>query len=143
MTYLLDTNVISEVRKKKRCDRHVRRWWGGVRDSELHLSVLVLGEIRRGIESVRRKDPSQAQALQRWLGTVYTAFEGRILSIDPAVAEEWGRMNARRSLPIFDGLLAATAKVHSLTLVTRNVDDVTGSGALLLNPFATEPEPGT
>ena len=140
MTYLLDTNVISEVRRKERCDRHVSRWWAGVRDSELHLSVLVLGEIRRGIETVKRKDPPQAQALERWLGTVYTAFEGRILGIDFAVAEEWGRMNARRSLPIFDGLLAATAKVHGLTLVTRNVDDVTGSGALLLNPFIPEPK---
>ena len=79
---------------------------------------------------------------ERWLGTVYKAFEGRILSVEPAVAEEWGRMNARRSLPILDGLLAATAKVHGLTLVTRNVDDVSGSGALLLNPFAAELESG-
>ncbi len=135
MSYLLDTNVISEVRKRKRCDRHVRRWWDQVRDRQLHLSVLVLGEIRKGIEGVRGKNPEQAEALENWLSTVYTAFEGRILGIDSAVAEEWGRMNARRSLPILDGLIAATAKVHGLTLVTRNVDDVAGSGVRLLNPF--------
>ncbi len=139
MSYLLDTNVISEVRKQERSDRNVHRWWSGVRDSELHLSVLVLGEIRKGIEGVRGKDPQQAEALKSWLRAVYRAFEGRILGIDSTVAEEWGRMNARRSWPIFDGLLAATAKVHGLTLVTRNVGDVADSGAPLLNPFAAEP----
>lgn len=135
MTYLLDTNVISEVRKRERCDPHVYGWWGRVRDSELHLSVLVVGEIRKGIETVRGKDPRQAEALETWLEAVHQAFEGRLLDVDVAVAEEWGRMNARRSLPILDGLMAATAKVHGLTLVTRNVADVAGSGARLLNPF--------
>lgn len=141
MKYLLDTNVISEVRKKQRRDPHVGRWWSRVRDSEIYLSVLVLGEIRKGIEIARRKDLQKAVALESWQETVYTAFDGRVLGIDSAVAEEWGRMNARRSFPILDGLLAATAMVHGLTLVTRNVADLAGSGALLLNPFEPETEP--
>ena len=136
MSYLLDTNVISEIRKQERSDRNVYRWWSGVRDAELHLSVLVLGEIRKGTEGVRGKDPKQADALERWLQAVYKAFEGRILGIDSAVAEEWGQMNARRPFPALDGLLAATAKIHGLTLVTRNVGDVADSGVSLLNPFA-------
>ena len=135
MTYLIDTNVISEVRKKDRCDPNVRRWWSRVRDTDLHLSVLVLGEIRKGIEVVRRKNPQQAEALERWLETVYEAFEGRILGVDASVAEEWGRMNARRSLPALDGFLAATAKVNDLIFVTRNSEDVRDSGAEVLDPF--------
>ena len=88
---------------------------------------------------MRGKDPRQAEALESWLRAVYKAFEGRILGIDSAVAEEWGHMNARRSFPVLDGLLAATAKVHGLTLVTRNVEDVADSGAPLPNPFAADP----
>ena len=138
MRFLLDTNVISEVRKRDRCDPNVLQWWSEVRDEDLCLSVLVVGEIRRGIEGIRGKDQQQVEALESWLAAVSKAFEGRLLDIDRAVAEEWGRMNAHRSLPVFDGLLAATARVHGLTLVTRNVDDVAGSGAQLLNPFETK-----
>lgn len=135
MRYLVDTNVISEVRKGARCDRHVAAWWAALDDSEIHLSVLVLGEIRRGIERVRPRDPEQARALEQWLGTVAGAFAERILPVDQAVADEWGRMNARRPVSTIDGLLAATAKVHRMTLATRNVADIADLDASIVNPF--------
>ncbi len=135
MSYLIDTNVISEVRKGKRCDANVSRWWATVDDDELYLSVLVVGEIRHGIERARRRDAEKAQALEMWLNKTKEAFKGRFLDITGPVAEEWGRMNAIRSLPTVDSLLAATAKVHELTLVTRNVRDIAETGAKVLDPF--------
>ena len=138
MSLLLDTNVISEVRKKQRCHRAVARWWAGVDQDRIYLSALVLGEIRCGIEQVRPRDLAQAQALERWLNALADGFRERILPVDHLVAEEWGRMNVLRTFPVIDGLFAATAKVYDLTLVTRDVDDLAGSGALLLNPFASE-----
>lgn len=135
MTYLIDTNIISEIRKGGRCDPNVAQWYDGIADDDLHLSVLVLGEIRQGIERSRRRDPDKAKALDRWLAQISEAFEGRILPIDPTVADVWGQMNAPDPNSTIDGLMAATAKVHGLTLVTRNIADVARSGAALLNPF--------
>lgn len=136
MTWLIDTNVISEVRKGARCHPGVAAWWATVEDRELFLSTLTLGEIRKGIEVVRPRDPAQAAALEAWLAAVIGAFGPRVLGIDPAVAEAWGRMAAMRSVPVVDALLAATARVHGLMLVTRNATDVAGLGAPVLNPFA-------
>jgi predicted nucleic acid-binding protein len=133
--YLVDTNVISEIRKGTRCNPGVSVWYATVVDEDLCLSVLVLGEIRKGVELLRSRDPQQAQVLEAWLDTVAEAFGERALPIEAAVAEEWGRLNAVRPIPVIDGLLAATAKVHSLTLVTRNEADVAGLGAAVLNPF--------
>jgi predicted nucleic acid-binding protein len=99
------------------------------------MSVLVLGEIRKGIELARPRDPAKADALVAWLAAVVAAFGERILPIDRAVADAWGRMSGQRPIPTVDGLLAATAKVHRLTLVTRNEADVAGLGAKVLNPF--------
>lgn len=138
MSLLLDTNILSEVRKKERCHPAVARWWSRVDRDEIYLSALVLGEIRRGIELVRSRDPAQAQALERWLNALADGFRERILPVDQPVAEEWGRMNALRTFPVIDGLLAATAKVYDLTLVTRDVDDLAGCGARLLDPFASK-----
>lgn len=135
MTYLIDTNIILEIRKGGRCDPNVAQWYDGIADDDLHLSVLVLGEIRQGIERSRRRDPDKARALDRWLTQVSEAFEGRILLIDSAVADIWGQMNVPNPISTVDGLMAATAKVHGLTLVTRNIADVARSGASLLNPF--------
>jgi len=135
VSYLIDTNIISEVRKGKRCDPHVAAWYASIADEELFLSTLVLGEIRKGIELARSKNPDKAEALERWLRQVEAAFDGRVLGIDNAVSDQWGRMNAIRSLPVIDGLLAATAATNGLTLVTRNDRDVAGVGAMLLNPF--------
>jgi predicted nucleic acid-binding protein len=135
VNYLIDTNIVSEVRKGVRCDTNVARWYGILDDANLYLSVLVLGEIRKGIERCRARDPAQARALEKWLVEVDKAFGERILPVDSAVAYEWGRMNASRPLPVIDGLLAATAKVHGLTLATRDVRDVEGLGVRVVNPF--------
>lgn len=135
MSYLLDTNVISELRKGGRADANVTAWFADVADEEIFLSVLTIGEIRRGIESVRRRDPDSAAALDRWLNLVSEAHGDRVVPIDRAIAEEWGRMNVPDPLPVVDGLLAATARVLGLTLVTRNVADIAGTKVVLLNPF--------
>lgn len=135
MSYLIDTNVISELRKGDRCDPAVAAWWAKVDENELWTSALVLGEIRRGIELARRHDPQKAKVLEAWLEEVIYGFGDRILNVDAHVADEWGRMNAIRPLPIIDALLAATARANSLTFVTRNVSDVQGVGVDLLNPF--------
>lgn len=141
MSFLIDTNVISEVRKGPRCDSSVAAWYAGVDDTQLYLSVIMLGEIGRGAERLRPRDAARAGEIDQWLDAVNVAFAGRILPIDAAVAGEWGRMSAARSIPVIDCLLAATAKIHTLTLVTRNVRDVAGLGARLLNPFGDEQAP--
>ena len=132
---LIDTNVISEIRKGNRCDPGVATWWAEVAEDDLWLSALVLGEIRKGVELARRRDPQKAAALEAWLGEVVAGFADRVLPVDAAVAEEWGRMNAIRPVPVIDALLAATAKANGLTLVTRNEADVAGIGVEVLNPF--------
>jgi predicted nucleic acid-binding protein len=135
VSYLIDTNVISEIRKGARCDAHVLTWYASIADEDIFLSTLVLGEIRKAVELARPRDPAKAEALERWLGDVKAAFNGRVLEIDHSVAEQWGRMNAIRPVSAIDGLLAATALTHGLTLVTRNESDVAGLGATVLNPF--------
>jgi predicted nucleic acid-binding protein len=134
--YLIDTNVISELRKGSRADPAVVAWFADVADDEIFLSTLTLGEIRRGIESIRRRDPEAAAALDSWLGRISGTHRERVLPIDRAVAEEWGRMNVPDPLPVVDGLLAATARVNGLTLATRNAADIARAGVEYLNPFA-------
>jgi toxin FitB len=132
VTYLIDTNIISEIRKGRRCDPNVAAWYASLDDSDIYLSVLVLGEIRKGIERARQHDPSRARTLEIWLSTIRHSFADHVLPIDPLVADEWGRMGAKRPVPSVDALLAATAKVHRMTLATRNVADL---GADVVNPF--------
>ena len=134
--FLLDTNVISEVRKGRRSDPNVSNWYAGVSESQLFISSLTIGEIRRGIELARRRrDVDQAEALERWLQTVIQRFSGRILTVDTEEADTWGQISAIRPVPVVDGLLAATTMAHDMTLVTRNVSDVEGLGVRVLNPF--------
>ena len=134
MSWLLDTNVIAEVRKGARGDPGVVRWASG-RQDEAWLSVLTVGEIRRGIELKRRRDELAARHLENWLQGLLSGFESRILPVDGRVAEVWGRLNVPDPRPVVDTMLAATAIVHGLTLVTRNVSDVEGTGVRGLNPF--------
>jgi predicted nucleic acid-binding protein len=110
--YLIDTNIISEVRKGTRCDPRVAGWFSEVTDDELYLSVIVLGEIRQGIERLRPRDPRQAAALQKWLSEVIEEFGPRILPVDSAVADAWGHLSAAGTFPVIDTLLAATAQTH-------------------------------
>ena len=135
MNYLIDTKIISEVRKGKRCDPNVASWYEKIEDASLYLSVLVIGEIRKGIERTRPKNNTRAHAIENWLVAVDKAFGERILPVDRAVANEWGRLNASRPLPVIDGLLAATAKIHRMTLVTRNTADIADLDVHILNPF--------
>ena len=135
MNDLIDTNIISEVRKGRRCDPNVARWYEKIDDVSLYLSVLVISEIRSGAEKVRAKDTKKANALEQWLIAVDKAFGERILPVDRAVANVWGRLSANRPLPVIDGLLAATAKIHRMTLVTRNTDDIADLDVSILNPF--------
>jgi toxin FitB len=139
VSFLLDTNVISELRKGKRANAAVLAWVNQVDDSELYLSALVIGELRQGIERLRRRDPTAAQGLERWLTRLVMDYADRIIPIDTAVAELWGRLNVPDPLPAIDGLLAATAIVRGYTLVTRNTSDVESTGVELLNPFQAGP----
>ena len=136
MTHLIDTNVISELRKGQRSDPNVRAWFSALREEEIFLSVLTVGEIRKGIESIRLRDRTAARALDRWLRQIVSSYKERILPIDQKVAERWGEMNVPDPLPVLDGLIAATALVHELTLATRNVKDVARTGVSFVNPFA-------
>ena len=136
MNYWIYTNVISEVRKGTGCNPNVAAWFEATDDDTLYLSVLVLGEIRRGVERSRQKDLRKARALESWLNSVSTSYASRILPIDHAVANEWGRMRAERPVSTADALLAVTAKVNRMTLVTRNLSYVADLGADVLDPYA-------
>jgi toxin FitB len=135
--YLIDTNIISELRKGKRCDFGVAAWFRQVSEDELFLSVLVVGEIRQGIERLRPRNARRAQAIERWLEELLRSFSDRVLPVDERIAQNWGRINARENFPAVDSLLAATADVHGLILVTRNTKDIERSGVRCLNPFAS------
>ena len=137
MSYLLDTNIISELRKGQRCDPGVASWFADVSSDEVYLSALTVGEIRKGIENLRRRDEPRAEALEAWLHELLEAHSDQILPIDEVIAEQWGRFNVPETLPVLDSLLAATARVHGLTLVTRNLKDVKRTGVDCLNPFST------
>jgi predicted nucleic acid-binding protein len=130
--------VLSELRKGAKASARVRAWFAGVAEDEIFLSVLVLGEVRREIELIRARDSAQAAVLERWLARVARSHADRVLPVDGRVAEQWGRLMAMRSGSVIDTLMAATALVHGMVLVTRNVRDVAWTGVSCLDPF----EPG-
>jgi predicted nucleic acid-binding protein len=136
MAYLLDTCLVSELRKKH-CNPGVASWWiSGIEPDDAFLSVLTLGEIRRGIELHRRKNPSAVRSLEHWLLGIETHYAERILPITAAIADRWGSLCPSQPLPVTDGLLAATGLEHRLTVVTRNIADFQRSGVNTLNPFS-------
>lgn len=136
MTYLLDANVISEARRTAG-DTNVLRWFDEVDSADLHTSVLVIGEIRKGIDRLRRRgDDAQATIFDDWLSSVKAGFADRLLPVTLAVAERWGQLDAISPVGIVDGLLAATALEHDLTLVTRDTKALAGTGVRLLDPWA-------
>lgn len=135
MSFLVDTNVLSEARRRQAGDVRVKAWLSSVASAELFTSALVVGEIRRGVERLRRKDTTQAAFLDEWLATLKQQFADRVLPVTMDIAEEWGRLNVPDPLPTIDGYLAATARVHGLTLVTRNTRDLARTGVVLLNPW--------
>lgn len=135
--FLLDTNILSEVRRPQG-NPQLKAWLDTVSGADLYLSVLVVGEIRQGVERLRRRDPAQAAVYERWLDTLKRDYADRIMPITVEVAQEWGRLNASRTLPTVDSLMAATARVHGLILVTRNTSDLRDTGVSLLNPLGGE-----
>jgi toxin FitB len=138
--FLLDTNILSELRKESRCDTGVRNWVEGTAAEELYVSALVLGEIRQGVERIRMRDQTQARALEKWLQSLSTEFTDRILPVDERVADQWGRLGLRQPVPTLDAFLAATALVHDLTVVSRDEDGFRHTGVRVINPFS-KPKP--
>ena len=134
MSFLLDTNVVSETRRKVP-DPKVVAWVLQADPSDLFISAMTLGEIAKGVALRAKQSPAQAAGLEQWLAATRTEYANRIVAINADIAEAWGRLDAKRNLPVVDGLLAATALVRGMTLVTRNVRDVAGAGITLLNPW--------
>ena len=134
MPYLLDTCLISELRRTG-CNPGVAAWMSSIEPDEAFLSVITLGEIRRGIELHRSKDAKASGALERWLLGLESHYAERVLPITAAIADRWGRLSPNQPLPVSDGLIAATGLEHKLAVVTRNVADFQRSGVNSLNPF--------
>lgn len=139
MGYLIDTNVLSELRKRERCDKRVRAFYAGLPKDDVFTSVVVLGEIRHGIERIRTRDEIAAVALDKWIEWLRASFRERILPITEVIADKWGYIGLSQPVPPVDALLAATALVHDLAIVTRNTKDMERTGARVLNPFTDVP----
>ncbi len=137
MRFLLDTNVISELRKGLRADVGVLKWSLDTNPQAQYTSVLVIGELRQGVELKRRRDAEQAAALERWLERSILSFEGRILVVDQTVAMAWGHLGVPDPVPEIDGLIAATAMTHDLTVVTRDRSILALNDVKSINPFTT------
>ena len=133
--YLLDTNVVSELRRGTNANPNVTAWFVDHRDSEMWLSVLVLGELRRGEALIARRDPSAGQVIGAWVDSVVLDYSDRLLPVTVEIAGRWGVLSVPNPIPAVDGLLAATAIEHGLTLVTRNVADIERTGVHWHNPF--------
>jgi hypothetical protein len=133
LNYLIDTCVVSEARRRS---APAVEWLSAVDPASLFLSVITIGEIIKGIAVRERTDPVAAAALGRWIDGLRREYVDRILPADDVVATAWGQMMAQRTLPVLDGLIAATARVHNLTLVTRNIADFADTGIELTNPWA-------
>jgi len=136
--YLIDTNVISEVRKKSKANRGVWQFFQQAADDEekLYISVVTVGELRRGAESIRyRGDIRQAEQLEKWLGALLAEYQDHILDINTDIAQIWGVLRAPHPENALDKQIAATALIHELTVVTRNEKDFTATRVPVLNPF--------
>lgn len=131
--FLLDTNIVSATRKR---DPAVSAWIDKNEHLGLALSIVSLGEIMRGIHMKRRRDPTAARHLETWLSKLQHTYRDRLFDVDEQIALEWGRIDAMRTRGVPDGLIAATAIVHGLTLVTRNVTDFSDTGVEIVNPWS-------
>ncbi len=127
--------MISEASKGRQSDRNVAAWYDSTPPESLCISALVIGEIRAGVEKLRGRQAERAAAFERRLLLIVDLFANRIIGIDRRIAEQWGRLNAHRKQPAVDALIAATALVHGLAVVTRNVRDFAGTGVEVVNPF--------
>ena len=132
--YLLDTNVISETRKT-RMDSNVLAFLSQTDPDRLYISVLSLGELRKGVEIKQKTDPDAATVLTDWVDGLERMFTDRIIPIDGTIANLWGKLSADRSRPVIDTLIAATAMTHNLVLVSRNLKDLQGIPVPVLDPW--------
>ena len=135
MNHLLDTNVLSELRKGARGHPGVGAWFSSLDPRTLFVSVVALGELWRGVEQIGRRDAPSSAVLERWVLKIERDFENRILPITPPIAKRWGRLSSEQPMPTEDSLIAATALVHRLVVATRNVRDFERSGAAVFNPW--------
>ncbi len=140
MKYLLDTNVIKELGKKPP-HLNVKAWLATVDDSDLAISAISLREIYKGIEKLRQTKPDVAASLDGGTAAIVAAFEGRVIAIDADVAKAWGGFVAKSDKHVDDKGIAACAAVHGLIVVTRNIADFAGTGAMVLDPFKPAPQP--
>ena len=135
MPFLLDTNILSELRKGKRCNSNVASWAAKESKQAHYISVLSLGEIRKGIELLRKKSPADCISFEVWLQKILSDYSNCTIAITSEIAGRWGELSALRPRPVIDSLLAATAIEHGLTLATRNTKDFEGLQISIVNPF--------
>lgn len=138
MSFLVDTNVLSELRKRGRANAAVRAWADKTGWNDFHASWISVAELKRGAALARRNDPPQALALETWINGIVKTLGDRILPVDQPVAELWSDLMVPDPRPPFDALIAATALAHRLTLVTRNVRDFSATGVALLDPWSVD-----
>ena len=135
--YLIDTNVISESRKGKKANLGVREFWRTIDPDSVYLAVQTIGEIRRGVESIKsRGDLVQSKVLEQWLDQVINNYGDRILAFDEDCAQIWGRLMSPHKVNPIDKQIAAIGLIHGLTVVTRNTSDFDGTGVRLMNQFS-------
>jgi len=139
VSYLVDTNVLSELRKGPQAHGGVLAWDDATSGTTRFISVVVLGELRKGARARTRKDPLAGAALDRWIDRVAATFNDRILPVDVAVAEAWAEIMVPNPRPPMDALIAATALVHGLVLITRNTPHFAGMGITTINPWTFAP----
>ena len=133
--YLLDTNVVSELRKRKPHGA-VLAWFTALREDQIYLSAVTLGELQSGIELTRQQDPDKAREIEEWVDELAASYQ--VLTMDAACFREWGRIMHRKSDDLIeDGMIAATARVHGLVVATRNIEDFRNLKVELFNPFST------
>jgi predicted nucleic acid-binding protein len=138
---LVDTNVVSELKRGRNGDPFVVAWFSTLSPERIFTSVVVLGEIRRGIELIARRDKPQAAVLERWYESMRQRLGNRVLDIDERVMTTWAKISVPDMLPAYDGLIAATALVHDLIVATRNVADYRRVGLRVVDPWSKNTPP--
>ena len=139
MNVLIDTNVVSELKRGRKAAPRVVTWFSSMPPERVFTSVVVLGEIRRGIELVARRDKTQAELLERWYASMRRRLGERVLPVDEPVMSTWARISVPDMLPAYDGLIAATALVHDLIVATRDAADYRRAGVPVIDPWTDRP----